>query len=189
LPIFAKTVALFGNSVQNCEIRQNIESRWRPIIIDIVKNFMKKRFATYRKEKETLPLEGGGKRVGVKGMRGIAKRLRKQSTDTERQLWRDLRNRQVEGFKFRRQQLIGSYVVDFVDLEKKVIVELDGAQHALDPGDRMRAEGLRAEGYKVLRFWDNEVFSNLEGVLDSIRNVLLTPHPDPLPQGERGDSF
>ena len=92
-------------------------------------------------------------------------------------------------FKFRRQQTFGRYVVDFVNFEKKVVVELDGEQHALDPGDKIRDEWFRAEGYKVLRFWDNQVFSNLEGVLETIREVLLTPHPAPLPQGERGDNF
>ncbi len=79
--------------------------------------------------------------------------------------------------------------MDFVNLEKKVIIELDGGQHVLQPGDRIRDEWLRAEGYKVLRFWDNQVFSNLEGVLEAVRDALLTPHPDPLPQGERGDNF
>jgi len=98
-------------------------------------------------------------------------------------------DRQIEGLKFRRQQPIGQYVVDFVNLKKKVVVELDGGQHGLDPNDKIRDEWLRAEGYKVLRFWDNQVFSNLEGVLESIRNALFTPHPDPLPQGERGDNF
>ena len=117
--------------------------------------------------------EGGGKRVGVKGLRGTAQRLWEHSTDTERHLWRYLRNRQIESFKFRRQQPVGSYVVDFVNLEKKVVIELDGGQHALDPGDKIRDEWLKAEGYKVLRFWDNQVFS--------------TPHP-PTPRGE-GDSF
>jgi len=95
----------------------------------------------------------------------------------------------MEGFKFRRQQPVGRHVVDFVNLEKKVVVELDGGQHVLDPGDKIRDEWLQAEGYKVLRFWDNQVFNNLEGVLESIRNALLTPHPDPLPQGEREDNF
>jgi len=84
--------------------------------------------------------------VGVKGLTGIARRLRKQSTDTEQHLWRHLRDRQIEGFKFRRQQPLGGYVVDFVNFEKKVIVELDGGQHALDPGEKMRDEWLRAEG-------------------------------------------
>ena len=95
----------------------------------------------------------------------------------------------MEGFKFRRQQAVGRYVVDFVNLEKKVVIELDGGQQALDPGDKMRDEWLRAEGYKVLRFWDSQVLSNLEGVLETIRDGLLTPHPDPLPQGERGHNF
>jgi very-short-patch-repair endonuclease len=150
---------------------------------------MKNRSGTYRKRRRTLPLEGGGKRVGVKGLTGVARRFRKYSTDTEQHLWRHLRDRQIEGFKFRRQQPVGRYVVDFVNLEKKVVVELDGGQHVLDPGDKIRGEWLRAEGYKVLRFWDNQVFSNLEGVLENIRNALLTPHPDPLPQGEREDKF
>jgi very-short-patch-repair endonuclease len=150
---------------------------------------MKNRSGTYRKGRGTLPLEGGGKRVGVKGLTGIARRLRKNSTNTEQHLWGHRRDRQLENFKFRRQHAIGKYVVDFVNLERKVVIELDGGQHALNPGDKMRDECLRAEGYKVLRFWDNEVFSNLEGVLANIRNALLTPHPDPLPQGERGDNF
>ena len=156
---------------------------------DIVKSFMKNRSGIYGKTRKTLPLEGGGKRVGVKGLTGVARKLRKHSTDTEGHLWRFLRDRQIEGFKFRRQQPVGSYVVDFVNLEKKVIIELDGALHALHPGDRIRDEWLRAEGYKVVRFWDNQVFSNLEGVLETIRDALLTPHPDPLPQGERGHNY
>ncbi len=79
--------------------------------------------------------------------------------------------------------------MDFVNLEKKVIIELDGGQHGLGPDDEIRVEWLRAEGYKVLRFWDNQVLSDLEGVLETIRDFLLTPHPDPLPQGERGGKF
>jgi very-short-patch-repair endonuclease len=141
-----------------------------------VKSFMKSRSGTFGKARKTLPLEGGGKRVGVKGLTGVARRLRKHSTDTEGHLWGYLRDRQIEGFKFRRQQPVGSYVVDFVNLEKKVVIELDGGQHALHPDDRIRDEWLRAEGYKVLRFWDNQVFSNLEGVLETIRDALLTPH-------------
>jgi very-short-patch-repair endonuclease len=162
---------------------------------------MKNRSGTFGQTKKTLPLEGGGKRVGVKGLTGVARKLRKHSTDTEGHLWRFLRDRQIEGFKFRRQQPVGSYVVDFVNLEKKVVIELDGAQHALHLGDRIRDEWLQTEGYKVVRFWDNQVFSNLEGVLETIRDALLTPHPDPwspsappeagkpLPQGERGHNF
>ena len=70
---------------------------------------MKNRPGTYAKTRKTLPLEGGGKRVGVKGLTGVARRLRKHSTDTEGHLWRYLRDRQIEGYKFRRQQPGGSY--------------------------------------------------------------------------------
>ena len=77
---------------------------------------MKNRSGAYRKTRETLPLEGGGKRVGVKDLTGVTRRLRKHSTDTEGHLWRHLRDRQIEGFKFRRQQPVGTYVVDFVNL-------------------------------------------------------------------------
>jgi very-short-patch-repair endonuclease len=118
---------------------------------------------------------------------GVARKLRKDSTETERYLWQRLRDRQIEGFKFRRQQPIGRYVVDFVNLENKLVIELDGGQHLNCPQDRVRDEWLRAEGYKVLRFWDSEVFNNVEGVLEVIRVALPTPHPNPLPQGERED--
>ena len=79
--------------------------------------------------------------------------------------------------------------MDFVNLEKRVIIEVDGGQHALDSGDKIRDEWLRSEGYKVLRFWNNQVLNNMEGVLETIRNALLTPHPAPLPQGERESKF
>jgi very-short-patch-repair endonuclease len=123
--------------------------------------------------------------VGVNRVITTAKILRKNSTDTEQRLWRYLRDRRIEGFKFRRQHPIDRYVVDFVNLENKLVIELDGRQHLGNPKDKIRDEWLRAEGYRVLRFWDNDVFNNLEGVLECIRDALLTPHPNPLPQGER----
>jgi len=102
--------------------------------------------------------------VGVKSMNGAARRLRKNCTDTEKHLWRHLRDRQIVGFKFRRQHPIGRYIVDFVNLEKKVVIEVDGSHHACSEGDKLRDEWLMAEGYKVLRFWDNQVFDNMDGV-------------------------
>ena len=147
------------------------------------KNCLDPGFYRGDEKKATFSQLRGGRRVGVKELRDTARALRKRSTDTEAYLWRHLKNRQMEGFKFRRQQPIGKYVVDFVNLEKKIIIEVDGGQHAMDPGDKVRDEWLCAEGYQVLPFWDNEVLGNLEGVLVVIRNVFLTPHPSPLPQG------
>ena len=137
-----------------------------------MKNSVKKQAKT----RTTLPLKGGGRRVGVKELRNTARALRKRSTDTEAYLWRHLKNKQMEGFKFRRQQPIGRYVVDFTSLEKRMAIEVDGGQHANDPNDKMRDQWLRYEGYKVLRFWDNEVFSNLEGVWRE-SEMLCNPSP------------
>jgi very-short-patch-repair endonuclease len=123
--------------------------------------------------------EGNAKPCGA-----IARKLRNQSTDAERCLWRHLRDRQVEGFKFRRQHPIGRYVVDFVNLQQKLVVEADGGQHSHDPNDKIRGAWLQDEGYKVLRFWNNEVSVNLEGVLESIGDAL-GPRPNPLPERER----
>ncbi len=99
--------------------------------------------------------------MGVKRLTGVARKLRKLSTDTEHLLWRHLRGRQIDGFKFRRQQPVGNYVVDFVNLEMKVVIELDGGQHVLRPDDRIRDEWLRAEGYMSLT--RGRVYSTLHG--------------------------
>ena len=117
-----------------------------------------------------------------------AQTLRKQSTDTERFLWRQLRSRQLQGLKFRRQVAIGPYIVDFVCTEQRVIVECDGSQHrTAESYDQKRDEWLRQEGFLVLRFWNNEVLSNLEGVLTKIAEACKGhPHPSPLPSRERG---
>ena len=119
----------------------------------------------------------------------LAKNLRKKSTDTENYLWLFLRNRQIEGIKFRRQEPLGRFILDFVSYERKLVVEVDGGQHVLEKEkDKERDEWLSSQGYEVLRFWDHEVLKNKDGVLEVIREKLLTPHPDPLPQGERKSS-
>ena len=111
--------------------------------------------------------------------------LRKNQTDTERKLWRALRNNQLEGYKFRRQHPIGDYIVDFVCLEKRVVVEVDGSQHLQNKKyDTNRDKWLIEQGYSILRFWDNEVLMNLEGALEMIRTKLRYPHPNPLPPPE-----
>ena len=101
--------------------------------------------------------------------------LRKSQTNAERALWASLRNRQLEGARFRRQHPIGPYIVDFVDLEAKLVVELDGGQHNEDrvtEKDEARTAWLESEGYRVLRFWNNDVLANLEGVLEKISDAL-----------------
>jgi len=105
----------------------------------------------------------------------LAKNLRKNSTDAERALWQQLRAKQLSGIKFRRQQPINKYIVDFVSFEKRVIIELDGGQHAENAQEDHERDGiLSEEGFKVLRFWNNEVLENLEGVLEKIRHTFLS---------------
>ena len=121
-------------------------------------------------------------------MKQRARMLRKNMTDAERLLWRYLRNRELGGYKFRRQKPIGSYIVDFVCLEKKIVVEVDGGQHAKQvEADEERSEYLEEKGFQVLRFWNNEVLNETESVLSVIFSFLsgdtngYTPHPGPLP--------
>ena len=99
--------------------------------------------------------------------------LRKKSTDAERLLWRNLRDRQLCSEKVRRQHPIGPYIVDFVFLEKKLIVELDGGQHQIgQAADEKRDKWLIREGYTVLRFWNNDVLTNIDGVFLLIQEAL-----------------
>lgn len=104
-----------------------------------------------------------------------ARQLRANQTDAERALWQHLRNLKLQGFHFRRQAPIGNYIVDFVCHSACLIVEVDGGQHGTDEGrqsDADRSEWLIAQGYDVLRFWNNEVLANPEGVRWSILNRL-----------------
>ena len=107
----------------------------------------------------------------------IAKKLRISSTDTEKYLWKYLRGKQLTGFKFRRQHTIGRYIVDFVNLERRIIIELDGGQHLENKKDKLRDKWLKERGYDVLRFWDNEVLTNVEGVLEVIKEKISSPSP------------
>jgi very-short-patch-repair endonuclease len=98
-----------------------------------------------------------------------AKELRKNSTDAERALWRQLRAHRLIGYKFRRQQPMGRYIVDFVCFEKQVIVELDGGQHAEQAAyDAERTAWLQSQGFRVLRFWNQEVLQNTEAMVEVI---------------------
>jgi very-short-patch-repair endonuclease len=103
----------------------------------------------------------------------IARRLRANQTDAETVLWNRIRNRQIDGHKFVRQASIGRYICDFVCREKLVVIEVDGGQHNGSAEDEIRDCFLIAEGFKVLRFWNNDVLGNLEGVLTTIQAELL----------------
>jgi len=127
-----------------------------------------------------------------------ARRLRRNQTDAERTLWFRLRDRRLAGWKFRRQFPIDRFVVDFFCADAHLIIELDGGQHAVrEHADQQRTEALEAMGYLVLRFWNNDVIQNIDGVLEEINAALNShqsepapqtsepPHPNPLPSGER----
>ena len=118
--------------------------------------------------------------------------LRKTMTDSERRLWQVLRLRQLDGHKFRRQFPVGRYIVDFTCPERKLIIELDGGQHPEQESyDNDRTKWLESQGYRVMRFWNNEVLTNLEGVKDSIYNAITAtanPPPPVLPHKGGGSS-
>ena len=104
----------------------------------------------------------------------FAKQLRKESTKAEALLWSRLRARQMQGIKFRRQQPIDKFIVDFVSFEKRIVIEIDGGQHAVDnKKDIERDKFLTKNGYIILRFWNNEVFDNIQGVLEVIVRKCL----------------
>ncbi len=103
----------------------------------------------------------------------LPRKLRHNSTEAEKIIWRALRSRQLDGHKFRRQHPIGKFVADFCCAEAMLIVEIDGGQHAADEErDAARTAYLGSKGYRVVRFWNNEVLENLEGVLTVLRQEL-----------------
>lgn len=145
----------------------------------------------------------GGERVGVRGQYKTlynedalekAKELRKNTTDAERVLWCVLRNRQLNNLKFKRQVPIGNYIVDFMSKEKKVIIELDGGGHVEEnqiKHDLKRTQFLEAEGYKVIRFFNPDVFKNLDGVVETIlynTEGPLTPTLSPQGRGSNANA-
>ena len=102
----------------------------------------------------------------------LARKLRASQTNAETILWNRIRNRQIDGHKFARQVPIGRYICDFVCRERQIVIELDGGQHAESSTDAVRDRYLTAEGYRVLRFWNNDVLGNLDGVLTTIQSEL-----------------
>lgn len=120
----------------------------------------------------------------------IARKLRGNTTEAEKKLWRVLRARQFLGLKFRRQSPVAGFIADFLCEERRILVEADGGQHADNPADTDRTARLQAAGYHVIRYWNNDIMNNLEGVLEDLRGRVAaiadgrTPHPT-LSQGER----
>lgn len=118
-----------------------------------------------------------------------ARALRKTMTEAERKLWYLLRSRRFSGFKFRRQVPVGPYIADFLCFEARLIVEADGSQHVESAHDLQRDAWLGAEGFRVLRFWNHEIFTSQQMVEDTIF-AALSPSSAPawhlLPRGEKG---
>ncbi len=108
-----------------------------------------------------------------KEMTSRARSLRSSMTDAERLLWRAIRAKQLDGYRFRRQHPIGHYILDFACLDKKCVIELDGGQHQDQVAyDERRTLFLKMQGWQVLRFWNNDVMTNLDGVLFTVADKL-----------------
>jgi very-short-patch-repair endonuclease len=113
----------------------------------------------------------------------FARKLRRETTDAERRIWARLRNRRLPGFKFRRQHPVAGYIADFVCLERRLIVELDGSQHAsaeVAADDVARTRRLNECGFRILRFWNNESLQTTDAVVDALA-AALAPSPQPSP--------
>jgi crossover junction endodeoxyribonuclease RuvC len=120
-----------------------------------------------------------------------ARQLRRDSTDVEKKLWQRLRSAQALGVSFRKQHPIGGYIVDFCAPSVKLVIELDGGQHAdALAADRKRTAFLERQGFSVIRFWNNEVAANIDGVLQAILNAIAKqkttpPQPSPFRGGRK----
>ncbi|MDP2918818.1 MAG: endonuclease domain-containing protein [Dehalococcoidia bacterium] len=120
-----------------------------------------------------------------------ARVLRRKQTDAERKLWGRLRNVQVDGAKFRRQEPVGDFITDFVCFDRKLVIEVDGGQHnepATIDADRARTTWLESQGFRVLRFWNNDVLLNIDGVIKRIQEAVgpLPACPESKEQHEAG---
>ena len=124
--------------------------------------------------------------------RQFARFLRQNMTDAERLLWHHLRAHRLCGQKFRRQQPIGPYIVDFVHFGARLIVEADGGQHNGSANDAVRDAWLKGQGFTVLRFWNDEILLDIEAVLEAIVDAFgktLPPLPRPLSLKGRGENL
>jgi very-short-patch-repair endonuclease len=102
----------------------------------------------------------------------FARGMRRMPTEAEKKLWRHLRRLSLDGSHFRRQVRLGRYIVDFASHQARIVIEIDGGQHAENAADAERTTFIEGQGYRVLRFWNNEVLSNTEGVLEVIQAAI-----------------
>ena len=114
--------------------------------------------------------------------------LRANATEAERRLWRRLSARQCAGAKFSRQMPIGAYICDFLCRELRLVIEVDGGQHAESKRDAVRTRYLQQEGYRVIRFWNDDVLSNTDGVVMTIADLIRSAVPTPNPSRKREGS-
>ena len=143
------------------------------------------------KRLSTPPLQGRGRGWGLSALdiaelQSRARSMRNNPTEPEKRLWRHLSDRQLAGYKFRRQQVIGWFIADFVCASAKLIVEVDGDTHA-EAEDRVRDRTLAEQGYRTVRVTNHDVMANMDGVLQFITEALRqadSPHPNPSPEGE-----
>ncbi len=119
--------------------------------------------------------------------RDFARSLRIRMTDAERLLWMHLRAHHLADEKFRRQQSIGPYIVDFVHFGKRLIIEADGSQHNESASDTQRDAWLASQGFRILRLWNHEILDNIDAVLESILTAMHVAHLSPSPFPARGE--
>ena len=127
-----------------------------------------------------------GRRISK--LRGRAKEMRSAQTEAEHRLWQLLRAHRFSGYKFRRQVPIDFYIADFICFARRLVIELDGGQHAESENDGKRDAFLRSQGFRVLRIWNNDLFTNEEGVAEAIFAALRSP-PLPNPSPARGEGL
>lgn len=127
-----------------------------------------------------------GRRGGKHDLLPLAKRMRREPTEAEAKLWSMLRGQRLGGLKFRRQEQLGDYIVDFVCFGARLIVEADGGQHAESKDDVVRDAWLTEQGFRFLRFWNNDVLGNPDGVARIVLDAAQPPLPNPSPARGEG---
>lgn len=127
-----------------------------------------------------------GRREGTRNLLPLAKKMRREPTEAEAKLWSMVRGSRLDGLKFKRQEQLGDYIVDFVCFGARLIVEADGGQHAEIDHDTIRDAWLKEQGFRVLRFWNNDILGNPDGVARIISDAARPPLPNPSPAGGEG---